>query len=205
MSSLNWTVLDHRRLVYLNGWNRTVEGNETGRSKKVKQDSLKKWGPLSHERPFTPLNRSLWTWLLNFRFSGSILTAKNMAKNFWKIRSFRIFEESSLRSTIFYDKLSLIIYVSEVSQASWKSAGRSADWFTLFINWVSVKFIEYVLDLTFYVKVKRYQYYPVMTLVVPCVMTAMLIVLTFILPPDAGEKVGLSKYSKFFILDDNIC
>ena len=25
-------------------------------------------------------------------------------------------------------------------------------------------------------------------------MTAMLIVLTFILPPDAGEKVGLSKF-----------
>ena len=44
-----------------------------------------------------------------------------------------------------------------------------------------------------------------MTLVVPCVMTAMLIVLTFILPPDAGEKVGLSKYSKFCLLDDNIC
>ena len=44
-----------------------------------------------------------------------------------------------------------------------------------------------------------------MTLVVPCVMTAMLIVLTFILPPDAGEKVGLSKYSKFCLLDDSIC
>ena len=66
------------------------------------------------------------------------------------------------------------------------------------------RFIEYVLDLTFYIKVKRFQYYPVMTLVVPCVMTAMLIVLTFILPPDAGEKVGLSKYLNRIILDGNI-
>ena len=49
-------------------------------------------------------------------------------------------------------------------------------------------------DITFSIKVKRYQYYPVFTLVVPCVMTAMLITLTFILPPDAGEKVGLSKF-----------
>jgi len=47
-------------------------------------------------------------------------------------------------------------------------------------------------DITFSIKVKRYQYYPVFTLVVPCVMTAMLITLTFILPPDAGEKVGLN-------------
>ena len=72
----------------------------------------------------------------------------------------------------------------------------------LFLN--MDRFIEYVLDLTFYIKVKRFQYYPVMTLVVPCVMTAMLIVLTFILPPDAGEKVGLSKYWNLTILDDNI-
>ena len=47
--------------------------------------------------------------------------------------------------------------------------------------------------MSFYLKMKRFQYYPVLTLVLPCVMTAMLIVLTFVLPPDAGEKVGLSK------------
>ena len=44
-----------RRLVDLNGWNRTVEGNETGRSKKVKQDGLKKWGRLSYKRLLSPL------------------------------------------------------------------------------------------------------------------------------------------------------
>ena len=40
---------------------------------------------------------------------------------------------------------------------------------------------------------KRYVYYPTMTLVLPCTMSAMLIVLTFILPAQSGEKVGLSK------------
>ena len=48
-------------------------------------------------------------------------------------------------------------------------------------------------DITYQLKLKRYVYYPTLTLVLPCVMTAMLIVLTFILPPDAGEKVGLSE------------
>jgi len=35
-------------------------------------------------------------------------------------------------------------------------------------------------------------------------MTAMLIVLTFVLPPDAGEKVGLSKYLSCFLIDGHI-
>ena len=40
---------------------------------------------------------------------------------------------------------------------------------------------------------KRRAYYPVMTLVIPCVITAVLLCLTFLMPPDAGEKVGLSE------------
>lgn len=51
---------------------------------------------------------------------------------------------------------------------------------------------EIYQDITYRIKLKRYVYYPTLTLVLPCVMTAMLIVLTFILPPDAGEKVGLN-------------
>ena len=91
------------------------------------------------------------------------------------------------------------------STNSWQSAGELDCLSFLIHTFIKLgvrlridfsRFIEYVLDLTFYIKVKRFQYYPVMTLVVPCVMTAMLIVLTFILPPDAGEKVGLSKYPK---------
>lgn len=47
-------------------------------------------------------------------------------------------------------------------------------------------------EIDFELVLKRRSYYPVMTLVVPCVITAILICLTFFLPPDAGEKVGLN-------------
>ena len=49
-------------------------------------------------------------------------------------------------------------------------------------------------DATFEFVQKRYSYQPVLVLLVPCIITAMLILLTFFLPPDAGEKVGLSKF-----------
>ena len=48
-------------------------------------------------------------------------------------------------------------------------------------------------DATFHFIQKRFSYQPVLVLLVPCIITAMLILLTFFLPPDAGEKVGLSK------------
>ena len=49
-------------------------------------------------------------------------------------------------------------------------------------------------DMTFTFVQKRYSYTPVLTLLVPCLLIAMLIELTFFLPPDAGEKIGLSKF-----------
>ena len=52
-------------------------------------------------------------------------------------------------------------------------------------------------ELDFELVLKRRSYYPVMTLVIPCIITAILICLTFFLPPDAGEKVGLSKSHLF--------
>jgi len=48
-------------------------------------------------------------------------------------------------------------------------------------------------EIQFDLVLKRRSFYPVMTLVIPCVITAILICLTFFLPPDAGEKIGLSK------------
>ena len=49
-------------------------------------------------------------------------------------------------------------------------------------------------DMTFTFVQKRYSYTPVHVLLLPCIITAMLILLTFFLPPDSGEKVGLSKF-----------
>ena len=58
-------------------------------------------------------------------------------------------------------------------------------------------------ELDFELVLKRRSYYPVMTLVIPCIITAILICLTFFLPPDAGEKVGLSKSLIFLRFDHN--
>ena len=48
-------------------------------------------------------------------------------------------------------------------------------------------------DVTFYFTQKRYSYQPVFVLLVPCIITAFLLLLVFFLPADAGEKLGLSK------------
>ena len=50
-------------------------------------------------------------------------------------------------------------------------------------------------DVTIYFTQKRFSYQPVLTLLVPCIVTAFLLLLVFFLPPDAGEKVGLSKFN----------
>ena len=49
-------------------------------------------------------------------------------------------------------------------------------------------------EINFNLVLKRRAFYPVMTLVIPCVITAVLLCLTFLMPSDAGEKVGLSKF-----------
>ena len=54
-------------------------------------------------------------------------------------------------------------------------------------------FWEIKKEINFKMVLKRRAYYPVMTLVIPCVITAVLLCLTFLMPPDAGEKVGLSE------------
>ena len=51
-------------------------------------------------------------------------------------------------------------------------------------------------EFNFELVMKRRPYFPVMTLVIPCIITSVLLCLTFLVPPDAGEKVGLSKDMK---------
>ena len=58
---------------------------------------------------------------------------------------------------------------------------------------------EVYQDITFEFVQRRFSYQPVLVLLVPCIITAMLILLTFFLPPDAGEKVGLSKWFNKFL------
>ena len=72
--------------------------------------------------------------------------------------------------------------------------GRSPD--KLFLSGqgaTKLQIQEIKKEINFKMVLKRRAYYPVMTLVIPCVITAVLLCLTFLMPPDAGEKVGLSK------------
>ena len=48
-------------------------------------------------------------------------------------------------------------------------------------------------DVTFRVKLYRYRWYMMVTIIFPCGLTAILAIMTFFVPPDAGEKIGLSK------------
>lgn len=47
-------------------------------------------------------------------------------------------------------------------------------------------------DITFSIRMRRRPIYYLINLIIPCIIIAFLAVLTFSLPPDAGEKVALS-------------
>ena len=48
-------------------------------------------------------------------------------------------------------------------------------------------------DFLFQLELKRYTYTPIVSLLIPCGLTSLLAILTFFVPPDAGEKISLSK------------
>ena len=53
---------------------------------------------------------------------------------------------------------------------------------------------ELYQDVTLTLVQKRYSYQPALIFAVPCILTAILIMLSFFLQPGSGEKVGLSKF-----------
>jgi len=50
------------------------------------------------------------------------------------------------------------------------------------------------IDLTFYVQLKRRTLYYIVNIVAPCLMLAGLTLVTFTIPPDAGEKISFGEY-----------
>jgi len=50
---------------------------------------------------------------------------------------------------------------------------------------------EQYIDITFSIHIRRRTLYYGFNLIIPCALISMLTLLTFILPPDEGEKIGL--------------
>jgi len=51
------------------------------------------------------------------------------------------------------------------------------------------------IDITFSIHIRRRTLYYGFNLIIPCALISMLTLLTFILAPDEGEKIGLGKYT----------
>ena len=51
------------------------------------------------------------------------------------------------------------------------------------------------IDITFVIHIRRLSLYYSFNLILPCAVISLLALVTFILPPDEGEKIGLGKRS----------
>jgi len=56
---------------------------------------------------------------------------------------------------------------------------------------------EHYVDITFTIHIRRLTLYYGFNIIIPCALTSVLALATFIQPPDAGEKIGLGLF--FFI------
>lgn len=51
------------------------------------------------------------------------------------------------------------------------------------------------IDVTFYINIRRRKLYYLVNIVAPCLMLAGLTLVTFTIPPDAGEKISFGELS----------
>jgi len=57
--------------------------------------------------------------------------------------------------------------------------------------------VEPYVDITFTIHIRRRTLYYGFNLIIPCALISMLTLLTFILPPGEGEKIGLGAHLVF--------
>ena len=50
------------------------------------------------------------------------------------------------------------------------------------------------IDITYTIKIRRRKLYYVVNIIIPCLMLAALTLVTFTIPPDAGEKISFGKF-----------
>lgn len=58
---------------------------------------------------------------------------------------------------------------------------------------------EPYIDVTFTIHIRRRTLYYGFNLIIPCALISTLTLLTFILPPDEGEKISLCKYVENYV------
>ena len=50
------------------------------------------------------------------------------------------------------------------------------------------------IDITYTIKIRRRKLYYVVNIIIPCLMLAALTLVTFTIPPDAGEKISFGEF-----------
>ena len=59
---------------------------------------------------------------------------------------------------------------------------------------------EHYIDITFTIHIRRLTLYYGFNIIIPCALTSVLALATFLQPPDAGEKIGLGGWCDLCLL-----
>jgi len=63
---------------------------------------------------------------------------------------------------------------------------------------------EHYIDITFTIHIRRLTLYYGFNIIIPCALTSVLALATFLQPPDAGEKIGLGGWCDLHCVSKNV-
>lgn len=125
--------------------------------------------------------------MANFRLNSTTVIPFPYSKN---IRNFLLFS----RISYFSHRMNITNATSKISthdfriNGEWHVYGTSAEWGITYLDPEKQRGYAHVI-FRLHLK-RRYKFY-IMNIVMPCVMLSVLIMISFCLPPDAGEKISL--------------